>query len=68
MKKYGTQLKKVFGSSDLLRKGHAFPGQALTVPDTSISVPNLFSQNMGFMGIKRRRIKRTVDLKNMNLP
>jgi hypothetical protein len=48
VKKYGKQ-KKVSESSDLLRKGHAFPGHY-------IMVLKKFLQKYGFMGIKRRRI------------
>jgi hypothetical protein len=42
--------KKVFGSSDLLRKGHSLRGQA------PYKGPKFFfSHNMGFMVVKRRK-------------
>jgi hypothetical protein len=43
--------KKVFWSSDLLRKGHSLQGQALNKGQKFV-----FLHNMGFMGIKKRRI------------
>jgi hypothetical protein len=42
--------KKVFWSSDLLRKGYSFLCQAL------YNGQKIVSHNMGLMGIKRRRI------------
>jgi hypothetical protein len=50
VKKNGKQQKQVSGLSDLLRKGHPFPGQAL------YKGSKILFQNKWFMGIKRSRI------------
>jgi hypothetical protein len=47
-------------SSDLLRKGHSFRGQAL------YKGPKFYFHNMGLMGIKNAEFN--VDFKNINLP
>jgi hypothetical protein len=52
--------KKVFWSSDLLRKGHAFPGQALH------KGPKFFPLKWGLLVSKDAEFN--VDFKNINLP